>query len=177
MKTIIFLTPLSCMIFLNSFALSEKNYKNKYECEYEFELNKSQVDPKFIDTCLEKLKENEKIAAIKILASSDYKGSLNYNKKLADQRLNNTYGQVSKKISDLTNKELISIGKSQELGKKVYITFHTEEKTSEKLTDNSQVVDTNNEHLKNAHTLTEKTSHNFEYFKEEKLYKLDFKRE
>lgn len=177
MKTIIFLLPVSCIIFSTSYALSANTLKNKYECEYEFELNKSNIDPNFIEQCLNKLKENEKISSLKILASSDFKGNLHYNKKLANKRLNNTYEYVSKKVVNLKNKELVSVGKSLELGKKVYITFHTEEKVPAKLVADTQYEDTNKEVLINTKPVWQKNAENYEYYIEAKPYKLDFKRE
>lgn len=180
-KSIQLLVPISCLLFSNSYAISEKNYSNKYECQYEFELNKSNIDSNFIASCLEKVKSSENIISIKVLASANLKGSNQYNDKLSKERLENAAELLSKKLPNIDNKELISVGKSSEYGKKVYITLYTNEKEIPTQVSNSNL----NEHkpstvasepLEHNHKTATQKAHS-EYVKEEPPYKLDYKRE
>ncbi|WGL60249.1 hypothetical protein QEJ31_01345 [Pigmentibacter sp. JX0631] len=180
-KSIQLLIPISCLLFSNSYAISEKNYSNKYECQFEFDLNKSNVDSNFISSCLENVKNNENVFSIKVLASANLKGSKHYNEKLSKERLENTIEIITQKLPNLDSKELISVGKSGEYGKKVYITLYTKEKEIP-----SHVSDSNLNNHNQSTAASEPTEHNHkataqknnsDYQKEEPPYKLDYKRE
>jgi hypothetical protein len=112
---------LSALFFAKSEALQhEKSFSNKYECQIEFGKGKSDVSETDINHCLNKIPKDETIHFVQIISSADGIGSYATNKKLTDERLKKTQSYLLKNIKNSEIK-LFSVGRNEQLGKKVYI--------------------------------------------------------
>ena len=108
---------------------NDANTNNKYECQIEFHNSKSDVPHEEIDLCLNKVPKNETIHFVQVISSADGKGSYKSNQKLTDLRLKNTETYLLKDLKNVETK-LVSVGRNDQLGRKVHILILTEKTLS-----------------------------------------------
>ncbi len=124
----------------------EKEFSNKYECQIEFGKGKSDVSKADINHCLNKIPQNESIHFVQIISSADAVGSYVRNKKLTDQRLKKTQSYL---LKDLKNAEikLFSVGRNEQLGKKVYILILASKPQNLSITTSDTMINNNNKEI------------------------------
>ena len=93
---------------------------NKYECEIEFELGKSDLKQMELEKCVKQIPEDEYIKYVQIISSANQLGTFEFNKKLSDKRLEVVHSYLKKHLKNIETK-VLSIGKNSQLDKKVYV--------------------------------------------------------
>ncbi|APJ04128.1 hypothetical protein [Silvanigrella aquatica] len=120
------LLPVSLLFSSLAFAVqSENNSSNKYECQIEFHKGQTEASHEELDQCLNKVPKDENIHFVQIISSADKKGSYTANKKVTDLRLKKTEAYLLKDLKNVET-QLISVGKNEQLGRKVHVLFMTE---------------------------------------------------